>query len=215
MARTLDYEAATCAFSATGNCGPLEPTLEDIQIVEAGCGDDCVATIKTDGSVGVDVISSAAGDVLLSVRARADGSAEFTDRFPVRYSTHGIRVDHREWQPDRSRVCDRSRGSRVAELVRHRRFERVPRGTFEPKIMPSDPFMDVQLCPHRRSARRFARTSPTMRCWDPSSAWGEAVAWRRHVRHCRLRGTRTAHGSRRKRIVAIALAPVAVTATAL
>jgi len=86
--RTLDYEAATCAFSATGNCGPLEPTLEDIQIVEAGCEDDCVATIKTDGSVGVDVTSSAAGDVLLSVRARAaDGSAEFTDRSPVRYST--------------------------------------------------------------------------------------------------------------------------------
>ena len=60
--RTLDYDAATCVLSATGNCGALEPTLEDIQIVEAGCGDGCVATIKTDGSVGVDVTSSVAGD---------------------------------------------------------------------------------------------------------------------------------------------------------
>ena len=148
--RTLDYEVATCAISATGYCEPLEPTLEDIQVVEAGCGENCVATIKTDGGVGVDVTSSAAGDVLLIVRARAiDGSAEFTDRFRVRYSTPtGFALTMVNGSPIGPAFATAVGAHVSLSLCAIDDSSACLAGTFEPKVVASDPFMDVELCPH-------------------------------------------------------------------
>ncbi|MEO8550788.1 MAG: hypothetical protein ABI678_12470 [Kofleriaceae bacterium] len=147
--RTLDYDAATCVLSSTGYCAPLEPTLEPIQIVEAGCGDDCVATIKTDGRVGVDVTSSVAGDVVLSVRARAtDGSAEFTDRFPIHYATPtGFELTTENGNPMGPTFATAVGAHVSLGVCAIADSSACLTGTFVPKVTPSDPFMDVQLCP--------------------------------------------------------------------